>query len=150
MESRPCKIRHVTLKIFRQHIDLIHRRKLIHHCLIDVPTPSRAAKSFLPESIHLVQQVARRVCMLVGSRRNFWGAFTWHNARLSGISTSHFSFGLWWHFFEWARRLPSMRDNAEPCTFWWLRSCLIFCCKATQSGNFTELLLDHELQWRKW
>ena len=59
MESRPCKIRHVTLNIFRQHIDLIHRRKLIHQCLIDVPTPSRAAKSFLPGGMHLVQQVVQ-------------------------------------------------------------------------------------------
>ena len=114
MESRPCKIRHVTLNIFRQHIDLIHRRKLIHQCLIDVPTPSRAAKSFLPGGIHLVQQVVRRMCMLVGSRRNFWGAFTWNNGRLSGgISTSHFSFGLRWHFFEWTRRLPSMRMTTQ-------------------------------------
>ena len=54
-ESRPGKIRHVTQKICRRHIDLKYRRNFIHQCLIDAPTPSRESKTIHSGSIHLAR-----------------------------------------------------------------------------------------------
>ena len=39
--------------------------------------------------------------------------------------------------FLWMDASSSLHadDNAEPCTFWWLRSCLIFCCSSVQTSR---------------
>ena len=39
--------------------------------------------------------------------------------------------------FLWMDASSSLHadDNAEPCTFWWLRSCLIFCCSLVQTSR---------------
>ena len=43
--------------------------------------------------------------------------------------------------FLWMDASSSLHadDNAEPCTFWWLRSCLIFCCSSVQSSPIGQL-----------
>ena len=57
--------------------------------------------------------------------------------RGAGISASHFCFRITMAFL-WMDAPSSLHAdcNAEPCTFWWLRSCFIFRCSSVQASPF--------------
>ena len=99
--------------------------------------------------------MVRKVCMFVGSRGNFWGAFTWNDAILSGISVSHVCFRITMAFL-WIDAPSSlhMRMTTQNHVYfggfglvWFFVSAR---CKPVHSGDYSELFLDHEFKlWKR-